>query len=243
MSVVLITGASRGIGRAAALLFAAQGDCIGVNYNRSREAAESLVCEIRSKGGSALALQADVSDFSACAAMAKALRDKFGFIDTLVNNAGIACDKLFTDTLPADWQRTFDVNVGGAYNCVQAVLPEMIQKKRGTIINVSSIWGITGGSCEVAYSASKAALIGFTKALAKETGPSNIRVNCVAPGVIDTDMNGSLCAEDVRALEACTPLGRIGTPQEAAASIFFLASPGASFLTGQVLSPNGGFLI
>ncbi len=243
MSVVLITGASRGIGRAAALLFAAQGSCVGVNYNQSREAAKALVGEIRVNGGHALALQADVSDFSACAAMVKALKSEFGFIDTLINNAGVACDKLFTDTLPEDWRRTFDVNMGGAYNCTAAVLPEMIQKKRGTIVNVSSIWGIAGGSCEVAYSASKAALIGFTKALAKEAGPSGIRVNCVAPGVIDTDMNAGLRPEDVCALNEHTPMGRMGTPKEAAESILFLASPAASFLTGQVISPNGGFLI
>lgn len=243
MPTVFITGASRGIGRAAALLFAGQGYLTAVNYNRSEAEALSLIDKIRSFGGHAVAIQGDVSDFTRCAEMIKKAEDAFGPVDTLINNAGISCDKLFTDTSPEDWSRTFAVNVGGAYNCCRAVLPGMISRKRGSIVNVSSMWGVTGGSCEVAYSASKAAVIGLTKALAKELGPSGIRVNCVAPGVVDTEMNASLGEAVLDGLAEETPLGRIGRPEEIATAIFFLAGEEASFITGQVLGVNGGFLI
>ncbi len=243
MPSVLITGASRGIGRAAALAFAKEGWWVAVNYNHSEAQALSLVEEIRSCGGTAIALQCDVSDYTACRTMIQQARSYFGHIDALVNNAGVSCDMLFTDTSPAYWRRTFEVNVDGPYNCCQAVLEDMLPRKTGSIVNVSSMWGVTGGSCEVAYSASKAALIGFTKALAKELGPSNIRVNCIAPGVIDTDMNGNLSPADIAALSDETPLCRIGSPDEAAQAILFLASQRASFITGAVLGVNGGLVI
>ena len=231
MPTVFITGASRGIGRAAALLFAGQGYLTAVNYNRSEAEALSLIDKIRSFGGHAVAIQGDVSDFTRCAEMIKKAEDAFGPVDTLISNAGISCDKLFTDTSPEDW------------NCCRAVLPGMISRKRGSIVNVSSMWGVTGGSCEVAYSASKAAVIGLTRALAKEVGPSGIRVNCIAPGVIDTDMNARLSADDMAALAGETPLCRIGTPEEAAEAIFYLASDKARFITGAVLNVNGGIVI
>lgn len=235
---ILITGASRGIGRAAALAFAREGYLVGINYLRSMEAAQSLLQEIVALGGDARLLQADVADPAQVQAMVQA----FGRVDVLINNAGIACYKLFTDTTPADWRCVFAVNVEGAYNCSHAVCPQMIGRQAGCILNLSSIWGQTGGACEVAYSASKAAIIGFTKALAKELGPSNIRVNCVAPGVIETDMNANLSPADLAALAAETPLCRIGKPEEVAASLLFLASDAASFITGQILGVNGGFV-
>lgn len=170
-------------------------------------------------------------------------RAALGHIDVLINNAGVAYAALFTDTEYADWKRVFAVNVDGAYHCTQAVLPDMVSRQAGVILNVSSIWGLVGASCEVAYSASKAALIGFTKALAKELGPSGIRVNCVAPGVIDTDMNAHLDAPSRAALVEETPLCRLGTPEEVAEALFFLASDASSFFTGQVLSPNGGLVL
>lgn len=243
MPSVLITGASRGIGRAAALAFAREGWWVAVNYNHSESQAISLVQEIKSAGGTAIALKCNVADHNACKEMVQQAEAAFGHIDALVNNAGISCDILFTDTSPAQWRHTFEVNVDGAFNCCQAVLGGMLSRKSGAIVNVSSMWGVTGGSCEVAYSASKAALIGLTKALAKELGPSNIRVNCVAPGVIDTDMNSNLSPADILALSDETPLCRIGTPEEAAQAILFLASPRSSFITGAVLGVNGGLVI
>lgn len=240
---VLITGASRGIGRAAALLFAGQGYNVVVNYRASRAQAEELCAQIEKKGGSALALGADVSDRAAVEAMVEAAIGHFGRIDVLVNNAGIAGQQLFTDITEAEWDRMFAVDVKGMFHCCKAVLPGMIHRKEGQIVNVSSIWGITGASCEVHYSAAKAAVIGLTKALAKELGPSNIRVNCVAPGVIDTEMNAALAQEDRSALADETPLSRIGSPEEAAQAILFLAGEQSSFITGQILSPNGGFVI
>ena len=243
MPSVLITGASRGIGRATAIAFAKAGWWVAANYNNSQTEALSLVDEIKAMGGTAMAVKCDVSDYSACISMIEQVQDAFGHIDALVNNSGISCDMLFTDTSPEDWRRTFAVNADGAYNCCHAVLGDMIARKKGSIVNVSSIWGVTGGSCEVAYSASKAALIGLTKALAKEMGPSNIRVNCVAPGVIATDMNRNLTHADLEALSDETPLCRIGTPEEIAETILFLASEKSSFITGAVIGVNGGLFI
>lgn len=239
----LITGASRGIGRAAAALFAAEGYHVVINYLNSKKQAEELCAALEADGHSAIAIKADVSKRAQVDAMVHATLQRFGTIDVLVNNAGIAQQKLFNDITEDEWDRMFDINLKGMFNCCQAALPTMLHHKSGRIINLSSMWGIAGASCEVHYSAAKAAVIGFTKALAKELGPSNIQVNCVAPGVIETEMNATLTDADRAALKEETPLMRIGTPQEVAQAIFFLASDKASFFTGQVLSPNGGFVI
>ncbi len=239
---VLITGASRGIGKATAQLFASKGYQVAVNYHQSAQEAHQLVEEL-SPLCPTLAIKADVSDRSQVDAMVKEVHNQLGPIDVLINNAGIAKQALFTDFTLEQWQRMFDVNVTGMFHCCQAVLPGMIHQKAGKIINLSSVWGITGASCEVPYSATKAAVIGMTKALAKELGPSGIQVNCVAPGVIDTDMNGMLDDNTIQCLKEETPLGTIGTPEDIAQTIFFLASDNAKFITGQVISPNGGFVI
>ncbi len=240
---VLITGASRGIGRAAALAFAKEGFNVAVNYNKSGEMAQSLCNELCGCGVDARAYRADVSDKPAVNDMVLKITEDMGGITVLVNNAGIAEQLLFSDITEEKWDRMFAVNVKGAYNCTQAALPHMIHEKYGRIINISSMWGISGASCEVHYSASKAALIGFTKALAKEVGLSGITVNCIAPGVIATDMNKMLSEETLAELKEETPLEKIGTPQDVAEAVLFLASDKASFITGQVISVNGGFVI
>lgn len=236
--VVLITGASRGIGAAAARRFAAGGCRVVVNYNRSRAQAEALAEEI---GG--WAIQADVSDPAQVQSMVDNVLDKFCQLDILVCNAGIAQQKLFGDLTDEDWRRMFAVNVDGVFYTIRAALPHFIHRKAGRIVTVSSMWGQVGGSCEVAYSAAKAAVIGLTKALAKEVGPSGITVNCVAPGVIATEMNANLDGETMAALAEETPLGVIGRPEDVAQAIWYLASDDAGFLTGQVLAPNGGLVI
>ena len=169
--------------------------------------------------------------------------ENFCQLDILVCNAGVARQGLLTDFTDQDWRQIFQTNVDGVFYCCRAVLPHFIHRKAGRIITLSSMWGVTGGACEVPYSASKAAVIGLTKALAKELGPSGITVNCVAPGVIDTDMNANLTPADLDALREETPLGVIGRPEDVAESVFFLSSPAAAFMTGQVLSPNGGICI
>ena len=236
--VVLITGASRGIGAAAARRFAAGGCRVVVNYHRSREQAEALAAEI---GG--WAVQADVSDPVQVGKMVDNVLDKFCQLDILICNAGVAQQKLFGDLTDADWRRIFAVNVDGTFHAIRAALPHFIHRKAGKILTVSSMWGQVGASCETAYSAAKAAVIGLTKALAKELGPSGITVNCVAPGVIDTEMNQALTPQDLAALAEETPLGRIGTPEEVAEALWYLASDAAGFVTGQVLAPNGGLVI
>lgn len=236
--VVLITGGSRGIGAAAARRFAAGGDKVVINYCRSREQAEALAAET---GG--WAVGADVSDPEQVRNMVDNVLDKFCQLDILVCNAGIARQQLFTDISDGDWRTLFRTNVDGTFYCCRAVLPHFIHRKAGKIVTMSSMWGLTGGSCEVAYSATKAAVIGLTKALSKEVGPSGITVNCVAPGVIDTEMNANLTPEDLEALRQETPLESIGRPEDVAESVFFLTSEGARFITGQILSPNGGILI
>ncbi len=243
MDTVLITGAATGIGKAAALLFAADGYNVAVHYNNSEKEALALCEEIAARGGRAVAVRADVADAAQVNAMVRHVTEVFGRIDVLINNAGIAQTKLFTDLTAQDWDAMFNVNVKGVFHCCQTVLPGMISRKAGCIVNVSSIWGMVGASCEVHYSAAKAAVIGLTKALAKELGPSHIRVNCVAPGVIETRMIDGLDGETREALKDETPLGRLGTAEDVAQAIRFLASENSSFITGQMLSPNGGFVI
>ena len=233
---VLITGGSRGIGAACARRFAAAGDRVAINYHHAQAAAEALVEEIRAAGGTAIAVQADVGDSEQVARMVDNVLDKFCQLDILVCNAGIARQQLFTDISDGDWRTLFRTNVDGTFYCCRAVLPHFIHRKAGKIVTMSSMWGLTGGSCE-------AAVIGLTKALSKEVGPSGITVNCVAPGVIDTEMNANLTPEDLEALRQETPLESIGRPEDVAESVFFLTSEGARFITGQILSPNGGILI
>lgn len=234
MKTALVTGASRGIGAACARALHRDGYNVIINYNHSKEAALDLANELNCK-----AVCCDVSVHS----QVKAMFEEIGAVDVLVCCAGISCTGLFSDVTPEQWRELFAVNVDGTYNCIQQALPHMIHEKAGAIVTMSSIWGITGASCEVAYSATKAAIIGLSKALAKELGPSGITVNCVAPGVIDTDMNKNLSAEDMAALADETPLGVIGSPEDVAETVAFLVSNKARFITGQVISPNGGFLI
>lgn len=243
---VLITGSTGGIGAQTVSLFARSGYNIVIHYNRSKASSLWLLQESNSLGANAITCQADVSVRSEVDAMFEQAAAEFGGVDVLVNNAGIASEALFTDITEDEWDRMFDVNVKGVFNCSQAALKGpngMISRKSGKIINISSIWGLTGGSCEVHYSAAKSAVIGMTKALAKEIAPSGITVNCVAPGLIDTDMNSNLSKEDIAAFAAETPLGRVGKPSEVAAAIFYLASESADFITGQVISVNGGYYI
>ena len=230
----LVTGGSRGIGAACCRALARDGWYVYVNYNKSRDKALALAEEI---GGTAV--WADVSDVNAV----KAMFETVGDVELLVNNAGIAHGGLLTDLSPADWQRLFDVNITGVYNCSRAAIPHMVHEKRGHIISLASILGVSGGSCEVAYSATKGAVIAFTKALAKELGPSGIRVNCVAPGCIDTDMTANLTKADFAALAEDTAMCRIGRPEDVADVIALMADPGARFMTGQVIGVDGGLVI
>ena len=236
--VAIITGGSRGIGAATARRFAAAGYRVAINYNRSEREALKLAEEL---GGTAV--RADVGDPDQVQEMVDNVLDKFCQLDILVCNAGVSETGLISEIDEAHWRRIFAVNVDGMHYCCQAVLPHMIHRKSGSIITVASMWGQVGGSCEVAYSATKGAVIAYTKAASKELGPSNIRLNCVSPGVIDTEMNAHLNREDLAVLADETPLGRLGTPDEVAKAIAFLASDEASFLTGQVLSPNGGLVV
>ena len=240
---VLVTGASHGIGRATATLFAENGYNVAINYNSSPVEAQNLVDELTDKGCNVMAVKANVAKRAEVEEMSAQISKTFGDVHILVNNAGIESQKLFTDVSEAEWDKIFDVNMKGVFNCTQMALKSMIREHYGKIINVSSMLGITGSSCEVPYSASKAAVIGFTKALAKEVGPSNINVNTVAPGVIDTKMNRRIEPAIIERLKQQTPLGTIGTCEDIAEAVLFLASEGAKFITGQVLSPNGGLVI
>ena len=241
---VLITGASRGIGAATARLFAQEGWNVAVPYNASRAAAEQLAAELSGLGVRAVPIQADVADPEQAERLVRETEGALGPLDAVICNAGVALpQQLLTDTTADQWRRLMSVDLDGMFHTLRAAIPGMVRQKRGSIVTVSSMWGITGGSCETPYSAAKAGVIGLTRALAKELGPSGIRVNCVAPGVIDTAMNGHLTPKDLAALGEETPLCRIGQPVEVAQAIYFLASERASFITGQVLRVDGGMVI
>lgn len=238
----VITGASRGIGRATAIEFARNGYNVLANYNNSEKEAMELEKMLTEEGYSIKVFKADVSKSSEADAMIEYCLKEFGGLDVLVNNAGISQDKLFTDITDEDWERMMSVNVTSVFNCSRKALQHMIWEKSGSIINITSMWGEIGGSCEVHYSASKAAIIGMTKALAKEVGPSNIRVNAVSPGVIMTDMCAYYGEETLNELKEETPLMKLGKPEDIAETVYFLAEKG-NFITGQVVGVNGGMVI
>ncbi len=241
---VLITGASQGIGAATARLFAQEGWDVALNYNQSRAEAEALAAELSGLGVKAVPMQADISVPERAERLVREAEAALGPLDAVVCNAGTALvPQLFTDTTVRQWRNLMDIDLDGMFYTLRAAIPGLVRQKRGAIVTVSSMWGVTGGSCEAPYSAAKAGVIGLTKALAKELGPSNIRVNCVAPGVIDTSMNDHLSPEELAVLGEEAPLGRIGQPVEVAQAIYFLASERASFITGQVLRVDGGMVI
>ena len=238
MKTVLITGGSRGIGREMVRLFAKEGYRVAFTYKSSFEAAEKLANET-----GALAIAADsASEKDVISAVNETVR-QLGKIDCLINNAAVSSFSVFTDISLDEWNDMLAVNLTGAFLYSKAVIPDMLKRKQGRIINVTSMWGIVGSSCEVHYSAAKAGLIGMTKALAKELGPSGITVNAIAPGVINTDMNKALTKEDMDVLIEETPLMRIGETSDVANAALFLAGEGASFITGEVLNVSGGYVI
>ncbi|MEG2194318.1 MAG: 3-oxoacyl-ACP reductase FabG [Terrisporobacter sp.] len=240
---VLVTGSSRGIGREIAKLFAEDGYNVVINYNNSEDEAIQLLNELNSKNLSARIFKADISKIEEANALVNYTIGQFEKIDVLINNAGISKFNLFTDISYDEWHEVMNVNLNSVFYVTKKALQYMLPELQGKIINISSIWGIVGASNEVHYSASKAALLGMTKALAKELGPSNIQVNAIAPGVIQTDMLNDVSDETLEILKYETPLMRIGKPSDIAKCALFLASDGGDFMTGQVISSNGGFVI
>ena len=243
MKTALVTGSSRGIGRAVARELAHQGWAVGINYLHREDKAQELVEELTAAGCQDAVFQEDVADGAAVASMVKELGETFSPVELVVNNAGVAGQSLFQDISDEMWNRYLAVNLGGARNTIKAALPHMISEKRGCIVNISSIWGQRGASCEVAYACTKAGIIALTRSLAMELAPSGIRVNCVAPGVINTDMVQVLGQETLDELAKETPLGRLGTPEDIAYAVSFFASERAGFITGQVLTADGGFIV
>lgn len=237
----LITGASGGIGSACARALAANGFKLVLCFNTGADRAAALERELAEKT-TVICCKTDVSSREQVQNAFKNATESFGGVSVLVNCAGIAQQKLFTDITEQDYDRMMDINVKGVFNCCQAALPFMLHNKSGKIINISSMWGVCGASCEVHYSASKAAVIGMTKALARELAPSNIQVNCIAPGVIDTPMNSCFSADERKALAEQTPMGRFGTPEEVAAVVSFLAGGASDYLTAQVIGVDGAFI-
>lgn len=240
---VVITGASRGIGRACAVAFARCGYNVLIGYNQNKAAAEETLAAVLSFGVKGVIFAADISKQDEARRLISKAMYEFGRIDVLVNNAGIARANIMTDVTEKDFYDLFSLNVGGVYFVSQAVIPEMINAGGGKIVNISSMWGQVGASMETLYSATKSAVIGLTKAMAKELAPSKINVNCVCPGVIDTDMNSCYDEKTMEDLRQRTPLERIGTAEDIAGSVLFLSSDNADFITGEVLSVNGGFVI
>lgn len=244
MNTVLITGGSKGIGSAIAEEFASLGYAVAINYNHSEEKAKKLSFNLMKKYKVPVgAYKADVKNREEVASMIKKIKDELGTIVCLVNNAGISTQKEFSQISNDEWKEMLTTHLDGAFNCTQEVLSSMIYRQYGKIINISSMWGVTGGSCEVHYSTAKAGIIGFTKSLAKELAPSNINVNCVCPGVIQTDMLNIFSQETLECLKDNTPLKRLGTPQDIAKAVAFLAKKESDYITGTVLNVNGGFVI
>lgn len=237
--VVLIIGGSRGIGAAEVREFAQNGWYVAFTHCHSPIPAQALQTELPQT----LALPCDVTSRASVEDCITAVLARFGEIHAMICNAGIAQQKVFNDITESEWDSMFDTNVKGVYHSIQAILPHMLHRKSGSIVTTSSIWGMKGASCESHYAASKAAVIGLTRSLAQELGPSNIRVNCVAPGVITTDMNACHSQATLNALAEETPLGRLGTAKEVAQAAYFLCSPAASFITGQILGVSGGFAV
>lgn len=239
----VVTGASGGIGRQIAFTLSQNGFRVAAVYHDNRKSAENLLEQIRSANGSAQIYRCDLANSREVSRLQEKVIEDFSGVDVLINNAGIASQKLITDVSDDEFDRMMDVNFKSVFLMTKAFLPHFIHKKQGKIINISSIWGLTGASCEVVYSASKAAVIGFSKALAKEVGPSGIQVNCVAPGVIETPMLDHLSDTDKQELAEETPLQRLGSPIDVANTVLFLAGNAGEFFTGQILSPNGGIVI
>ena len=245
LKIALITGVSGGIGKATAKKFIDNGYFVIGQYNLNKKSIDDFYLELEkeNKNFQFFAIKCDLSDSKDIANMMDTIEKSFKHLDVLVNNAGISLTKLITDTTLEEWDKIFSINLKSAYLITNRVLKGMIDKKQGKIVNISSMWGVTGASMEVAYSTTKAGLIGYTKALAKEVGQSNVNVNCVCPGVIDTPMNAHLSADDINELKEQTPLNSIGKPMDVANLIYFLCSDEASFITGQVVSVDGGFIV
>ncbi len=238
--VALVTGASRGIGRACAIKLAGLGAKVVVNYNKNAGAAEEVVAEIKKNGGEAIAVQADVSQFAAAQGIIKATLDAYGRLDILVNNAGTTRDNLLALMKEEDFDVIIAQDLKSVFNCSKAALRQMMKQKYGRIVNMTSIAGVVGNPGQTNYSAAKAGIIGFTKAMAKEYGSKNIAVNAVAPGYIPTDLTNVLPEEIKAGIVKLTAFGRMGTPEEVANAVAFLASDAASYISGQVLAVDGG---
>lgn len=239
--IILVTGGSRGIGASMVKLLALDGYKVILNYNKSGDCAKKIKEELEEENVNIDIIKADVTNKSEISYMVNKVIDTYGRIDVLINNAGISQEKVFLDVSDEDWQNIIEANLNSTYYCTKRVLPYMLKNKEGCIINISSIWGVTGASCEVGYSTTKAAINGFTKALAKEMGPSNIRINCIAPGIIDTDMNKNLNKEDIEKIKEEIPLNRIGKTEDIAKCAKWLIED--DYTTGQIINVNGGWFI